>query len=507
VVAAAEVWFSIMISSRRLRLATTGRRIVFSFSAVLGLFAIALAVILVSLNRIASAETEVARLDHAKHAGHQAAALAREQYIHQAHTMLEWNESHLGHYGEVAVQARAAADALRAMVDGIEERRQADEIARLVSASDRGFRAEVLPAIKADDRHRVGELHRQTEEVVGKVVLINERLNAGLEARSARAQRRAERIRSQARFIVLGCFALAIGLAAGVGAFLMRSISRPIATLRHGVQRVGSGNLRDEIQLGGDDEFAELARAFNLMTRDLSRHQAQLLEAHRLASIGQVASGVAHEVNNPLGVILGYTVLLRSDPALRNREELSIIEDEVRQCQRIVAGLLDLARPVRLDVADLDLNDVVREAVARLEESGRTGEVSLAVEEPAGPALVRGDEARVRQILVNLLMNAVEAAADDRAADRAVQVRWHREGSKIAVEVLDRGPGIGAEALSRLFEPFFSTKAKGHGLGLAIARSLARAHGGDITVAARGDGPGTRAALLLPIRSESESYA
>ncbi len=504
---AAEVMFPIMTASRRLRLATTGRRIVFSFSAVLGLFAIALAVILVSLSRIASAETEVVRLDHAKHAGHQAAALAREQYIHQAHTMLEWNESHLGHYGEVAVQARAAADALRRMVDGDEERRQADEIARLVSESDRGFRAEVLPAIKADDRHRVGELHRQTEEVVGKVVRINERLNAALEGRSAEAQRRAERIRSQARFIVVSCFGLAIALAAGVGVYLMRSISRPIALLRHGVQRAGSGNLRDEIQLGGDDEFAELAHAFNLMTRDLSRHHAELLEAHRLASIGQVASGVAHEVNNPLGVILGYTVLLRSDPTFRGREELAIIEDEVRQCQRIVAGLLDLARPVRLDVSDLDLTEVVREAVARLDESGRTGKVSIAVEEPARPVLVRGDEARVRQILINLLMNAVEAAGDDGTADKGVQVRWRSDGSRISVEVLDRGTGIAADALPRLFEPFFSTKAKGHGLGLAIARSLARAHGGDITVELRGDGPGTCAAVTLPVGPGSERNA
>jgi len=507
VAAAAEVSFSIMSASGRLRLATTGRRIVFSFSAVLGLFAIALAVMLVGLDRIAGAETEVVRLDHAKHAGHQAAALAREQYIHQAHTMLEWNRSHVGHYSEVAVQARAAADALRGMVDGTEARGQADEIARLVAESDHYFRSEVLAAIAKDDRARVSELHRRTEEVVDKVVRINERLNAALEARSEEAQRRAEGIRSQARFLVLCCFGLAILLAAAVGGYLMRSISRPMAALRQGVQRAGSGNLRDEIQLGGDDEFAELARAFNLMTRDLSRHHAQLLEAHRLASLGQVASGVAHEVNNPLGVILGYTVLLRSDPALREREELAIIEDEVRQCQRIVAGLLDLARPVRLDVSELDLGEVIREAVARLDESGRTGEVSISLEEPVRPVLVRADEARVRQILVNLLMNAVEAAASDGAADKLVLVRWRSEGARIEIEVLDHGPGIAADTLPRLFEPFFSTKARGHGLGLAIARSLARAHGGDITVAPRGEGPGTRATLVLPVRPEEERDA
>jgi two-component system, NtrC family, sensor kinase len=486
---------------------TVGRRIVVAFSAVLALFAVALAVMLVSLNRIASAETEVARLDHAKHAGHQAAALAREQYIHQAHTLLEWNQSHLGHYAEVAIEARAATRMLREMVDGAEERRQADEIARLVSESDRVFRARVVPVIATEERSRAGELHRQTEEVVGQVVAINERLNAALEARSEQARRRAERIRGQAQVLVLGCFGLAIALAAAVGVYLMRSISRPIAALRHGVQRAGAGNLRDEIHVRGDDEFAELARAFNQMTRDLSRHHAQLLEAHRLASIGQVASGVAHEVNNPLGVILGYTVVLRSDPALRGRDELAIIEDEVRQCQRIVAGLLDLARPIRLDLADVDLGDVVREAVARLDESGQTGEIAVALDEPPRESRVRGDEARIRQILNNLLMNAVEAARDERAAGREVRVRWRSEGGRVAVDVLDRGPGIAEAALPHLFEPFFSTKARGHGLGLAIARTLARAHDGDVTVAPRGDGPGTRAALLLPRRRGEEAAA
>jgi two-component system, NtrC family, sensor kinase len=503
----AGVQFWIMRPSRRLRIGTTGRRIVIAFSAVLGLFAVALVVILVSLNRIANAETEVARLDHAKHAGHQAAALAREQYIHQAHTMLEWNRSHLGHYDGVVVQARAATDALRHAVDRIEERRQADEIASLVAESDHRFRSEVLPAIANDDHSRVGELHRETEEVVGKVVRINERLNAVLEARSEEAQRRAERIRSQARFLVLSCFGLAILLAGAVGVYLMRSISQPIAALRSGVQRAGSGNLRDEIEIGGDDEFAELARAFNDMTRDLSRHHAQLLESHRLASIGQVASGVAHEVNNPLGVILGYAVLLRNDPALRGREELAIIEDEVRQCQRIVAGLLDLARPVRLELADVDLGDVVREAVARLDESGQTGETSIALEEPPRPVRVRGDEARLKQVLLNLLLNAVEAARDERAADKVVRVLWRSDGDRVAVEVLDRGTGIARDALPRLFEPFFSTGAKGHGLGLAIARSLARAHDGDVTVAPRGDGPGTRAALVLPLRPDRERHS
>jgi signal transduction histidine kinase len=495
------------VDSRASLRRTTARRIVVAFAAVLGLFAVALAVMLVSLTRIGSAESEVARLDHAKHAGHRAAALAREQYIHQAHTLLEWNESHMGHYREVAEEARAATRELRHMVEGAEARHDAEEIARLVAESDRTFLAEVLPAIRTHDRSRASELHRETEAVVEEVVDINERLNMALEARSDQARARAEHLRDQAQVLLLACFGLAILLAAGVGAYLMRSISRPIAVLRRGVERAGSGNLRDEIQLPGDDEFAELARAFNQMTRDLSRHQAELLEAHRLASIGQVASGVAHEVNNPLGIILGYTRVLRSDPSFGARDELGIIEDEVRQCQRIVAGLLDLARPVRLDVAEVDLGDVVRESVERLDDSGQNNGVTVAMDPPPAGVAIRGDEAKLKQVVVNLLTNAVHAARDARAESSEVRVGWRVERGKVTVEILDRGPGVSAEAQPRLFEPFFSTKDQGHGLGLAIARTLARAHDGDVVVSSREDGAGTRAALVLPRPAQAASAA
>lgn len=490
------------MTERRAPRTTTRKRIILAFSAVLALFAIALVVMLLGLHRIAAAETEVARLDHAKHAGHQAAALAREQYIHQAHTLIEWNESHLGHYGEVAREARRATETLRRLVKGAQAEGQADEIARLVVESDRRFRQEVVPAIGTMDRTHASELHQETEAVVEKVVDLNEALNAALEEQSDAAQASAERIRRQARILVVACFGLAILLAAAVGAYLVRSISRPIAALRAGVERVGTGDLDHEIALTTDDEFSELARAFNQMTGDLARHQAELLEAHRLASIGQVASGVAHEINNPLGVILGYTKVLRSDPTLRDRDELTIIEDELRQCQRIIAGLLDLARPVKLAIADVDLGDVVREAAARLDESGTSDGVAIEMDGP-DDAVVRADEARLRQIVVNLLLNAVEAARDERARAATVQVRWSLGADRAVLEVLDQGPGIPADVAGRLFEPFFTTKAQGHGLGLAIARTLAQAHRGDVVVEPRPEQPGTRAALTLPRRITS----
>jgi two-component system, NtrC family, sensor kinase len=479
-----------------LRLRTTGRRIVLAFAAILALFGIALAVIVASLHRIGDAERQVAHLDHAKHAGHQVAALAREQYIHQAHTLLVWDDSHLGHYAEVAEKARAAAEHLIAMVS-TDERAQAEAIAGLVAESDRRFRAEVVPAIASDDRSRANVLHESTQAVVVDVVARNERLNAELEAKSAEGRDRAETIRNRATLVVVASFVLAILLASAVGAYLLRSITRPMAVLRRGVERVGEGDLEHVIDLPGHDEFAQLASSFNQMTRDLAAHHTELLEAHRLASIGQVASGVAHEINNPLGVILGYTRILRGDVTLKDRDELPIIEDEVRQAQRSVAGLLDLARPVQLHEVVVDIGEIVKEAVARLRESGQAGDVPIVIEE-AAQICVLADETKLRQIVVNLLINAVEAARDGATISSEVRIDWATTATGARIDVSDRGPGLAAEAIPRLFEPFFSTKAKGHGLGLAIARTLARAHQGELELANRPDGAGARARLTLP---------
>jgi two-component system NtrC family sensor kinase len=477
---------------------TTARRIVGAFSAVLLLFGLALLVMIVALDRIGSAERDVARLDRAKHAGHHAAAMAREQYMHQAHTLLTWDASHMDHYGETAAEARYATEHLRAVVAGHPGAEQAEEIARLIVESDRRFRDDVWPAIARDERARMPELHDMTERPVQAVVDLNERLNRSLETESEVARRSADRIRERARLVVIGCFGLAIVLAALVGAYLMRSISRPVAALRAGAVRIGAGDLDARVGLPGDDELAELARVFDQMAANLARDQAQLLEAHRLASIGQVASGVAHEINNPLGVILGYVMILRKEPELRDREELRIIEEEARQSKAIVAGLLDLARPVRLDRTEVELAEVARDAASRLEESGQAGGVAIRFRGGAS-SRVNADEGKVRQIVNNLLSNAVQAARDASAVAPEVEVSWCERNRKAWLQIDDKGPGIASDVRARLFEPFFTTRKGGHGLGLAIARTLARAHGGDIQLEPGPGGVGTRASLCIPV--------
>ena len=191
----------------------TGRRILAAFVAVLSLFGAALAVELVTLVRIADAESEVARLDHAKHAGHMAAAQVREQYIHQAHTLIEFGSGHLGHYERVVIATRASIEHLQAVAETPDDQHLAKQIADLAQQNDRDFHTQVVPAIQRGDRGEVAELGEKLEAVVDRVVELNAQLNAGLEARSVAARESAEHLRNQSVVWTIACFALAIAFA------------------------------------------------------------------------------------------------------------------------------------------------------------------------------------------------------------------------------------------------------------------------------------------------------
>jgi signal transduction histidine kinase len=464
----------------------TARKLFGVFAAILALFAVALLVVLSTLRRIAAADDEVAALDKAKHAGHMAASAVREQYIHQAHTLINFDTSHVGHYGEARTAAEEAVDHLKMMSVTADERQLADRIADLAAENDKTFRQDVLPAVEQGDRSDVKALGDRLEATVDQVVQVNDDLNAMFEHRSAASRARAIDLGKHARTLVLVCFGLAILLAAGVGLGLTRSILRPVGALVDGARRVGAGDLATRIDVPGRDEFATLATTFNQMTVDLARNQEALVRSQKLASIGQVAAGVAHEINNPLGVILGYVKLLQREG---DREEVRIIGDEARQCQRIVQGLLDLARPPKLQLGDVDLADIAREAVERLREAGKLAGRDV-VAPPADATLpAHGDEARLRQVVTNLIVNAVEATPENG--------RVTIDAASGGLRVADTGPGIPADVLPRIFDPFFTTKTGGTGLGLAIVHAIVDAHGGKIDVDSR-PGAGTTMTLRIP---------
>ncbi len=242
----------------------------------------------------------------------------------------------------------------------------------------------------------------------------------------------------------------------------------------------------------------------------LAEVQEQLARSRRLATIGQLAAGVAHEINNPLAAITTCAEAtlrdLKADPEAerlgRERQWDYYLEEIVRQalrCKQITRGLLDLSRQRRARRAPVDLNRFVTQAA---EMSGRRGaEAGVSVEVAADPSVgeVATDEAMVRQILDNLLSNALDALGD---AGGRVRVSTALDGERVRVEVEDDGAGIPPETLARVFDPFFTTKdpGRGSGLGLAISLTLAEALGGALTAESK-PGKGSLFRLWLPRRT------
>jgi signal transduction histidine kinase len=227
------------------------------------------------------------------------------------------------------------------------------------------------------------------------------------------------------------------------------------------------------------------------MTHSLEQHQARLVQSEKLAGIGRLAAGVAHEINNPLAVILGYVRVLRRRSEGQLAADLGVVEDEAVRAQEIVEGLLDLSRPLSAAREPVELEPLCREVVARLEESGR---LSGATVEVGGAARVEGHPQKLRQVVLNLVKNAAEAAGPGGRV--VVRITAGPDGGAL-LAVSDSGPGLSPAARERLFEPFFTTKPSGTGLGLAVSLGIVQAHGGTLDVDVPPEG-GARFTIRLP---------
>ena len=246
------------------------------------------------------------------------------------------------------------------------------------------------------------------------------------------------------------------------------------------------------------------ARLFS-ETRDqleqLKRTQAQLIHAEKLSAVGQLASGVAHEINNPLTTILGQTHLLlaqQADLTAHVRDRLGIIADETARAARIVQNLLLFSRHHPAERRPCLLEDQVRRVLDLKAYQLQQDDVEVIIEvEPCPP--VRADEHQLQQVLLNLFTNARHAMEGQRGHG-TLTVRSAMRGGQIVIEVEDDGPGIAPENLGRIFDPFFTTKStgEGSGLGLSLSIGIVQAHGGTIQ-AANVPPTGARFAVFLPI--------
>lgn len=315
--------------------------------------------------------------------------------------------------------------------------------------------------------------------------------------------------------VALSFAAAAMGVGLGA-ALLYRSVARPVDRILEAAARLGAreGDLpilqpADEVSGHGLPRaavaFERIAAALSEERGRLAAKVAELQQSHRalaearesltrsekLATVGQLAAGVAHEVGNPLGAIGGYAALARGRLAAAGGDPEVIdwierIEAEVRRIDRIVRELLDFARPSGVAPGPVDVGAAVEGALRLARVQRRFQGVDVAVDLPAGLPPVRGEEGRLAQLFLNLLLNAGDAMG----GSGRVWIRASAEAGAVRVAVADSGPGIPAADLGRVFDPFFTTKppGEGTGLGLAVCHGIAESFGGEISVGNGGAG-------------------
>jgi signal transduction histidine kinase len=264
---------------------------------------------------------------------------------------------------------------------------------------------------------------------------------------------------------------------------LRHSIGQLSVSIRDAAGRLnrelGSVTLKEEGDLPAvHRQMQHLHKEISHTIEQLQQREHEVLRAEQLAAVGQIAAGVAHELRNPLTAIkmLVQTGLEGPAPSGLPAEDLAVIEQSIRRMEQYIQIFLDFARPPRSERRRLDLLDVVRRAVALVEGRARRQKVIIELDFPDWPVHASLDPEQIQQVLVNLLINALDALP----RGGVIRVQVHLNGDTITVRVQDNGPGLPAAIRDRLFEPFVTGKPDGVGLGLSICKRLIEAHGGSI---------------------------
>ncbi len=306
--------------------------------------------------------------------------------------------------------------------------------------------------------------------------------------------------------IMLGAAGLAVALA--VFLFTLRTL-RPLGVLRRRARQVAEGEYTQRTGVTSHDEIGDLAREFDAMADAIQEREHRLIRSERLATVGRMAAQIAHEVRNPLSSI-GLNAELLGDELAAEAEEarrmVASIIGEVDRLTEITETYLRFTRLPRPKLEREDLGGLVASVVAmgrgEIAQEGITLDVEIAPELPELPA----DEAQLRQALINLVRNAREALASAPTKRLGISVVNDRPSGCLLVRVSDSGAGIDQHDLGKIFDPFFSTKAQGTGLGLALVQQIVVDHGGRIDVESV-PGRGTTFTLAFPIRTASGAGA
>ena len=312
--------------------------------------------------------------------------------------------------------------------------------------------------------------------------------------------------------------------------FATSRIINPLQKMVIATQEIAKGDLSHKVEVNSKDEIGYLADSFNQMTADLKtanqkliewgktlekkveertkelrEMQEHLIQSEKLASLGKLAAGIAHEINNPLGGILIYSHLLLEDTSKKSPhyENLKKIVKETSRCKDIVRGLLEFARPKEPEMTLININDAVDRSLAIVEGQTIFQNITLDKTYSSDLPKIVADESQLQQVFMNIIINAAEAM--DGKGKLSLRTSMNTDRTHIEIKISDTGHGIKEEDKKRLFEPFFSTKevGKGTGLGLAISYSIIQKHQGTIEVESQ-EGKGSAFTIKLPVTRKSK---
>ncbi len=379
-------------------------------------------------------------------------------------------------------------------------RHDIDEVIAALETERAGSSAQyeqLFVALSTGDARKADELRDQLIEIetsgAKRLRTLSQRVERQMALLTEDAQLR--ETRSLLLLIGLSVLTLVVGLATSIYA---RRVLAPLSVVTARARAVAAGDLAPKEIVATDDEIGELAKTFEDMVAAIRRARAELVQAERLATIGKMAAHITHEVRNPLSSIglnleLLEEELVEAGPNPEAQQLIAAIQSEVDRLANITEQYLSAVREPKLEREREAVEDIVRDCHAFVKpELVRAGVESEVVVEPGLPR-VEVDEARLRQAVVNLVRNAREALT----GGGRVTLTVRHAGDFVAIDIEDDGPGIPEEQRASIFDPFYTTKRHGTGLGLAVTRSIVEAHEGRIRCEAAGE-RGTRFTIELP---------
>jgi two-component system NtrC family sensor kinase len=340
-------------------------------------------------------------------------------------------------------------------------------------------------------------------------------------------------IRNQVIFSFFGIATIGFIVIMAMTYYMVRNITQPLSAMVAATHNITAGRFDQEVHTDSPGEIAALADSFNAMlyslrnmkgdleewgrtleqkvkqrTMELAAMQARVAQSERLASLGMLAAGVAHEVNNPLGGILALTSLTLEDmpPADPNRENLEEVIRQTERCRDIVNRLLEFSRQSKTNAELVDLNDILERTLALIGKQSMFFNVMVVKNyHPVLPAVLV-DRSQFQQVFMNLLMNAVQAMNE--RGTLTVTTRPDATSENVEVVIADTGCGIPLDQINRIFDPFFTTKdsGQGTGLGLSIAYGIVTTHRGSISVQSE-TGKGSTFTIRVPVAPADELFA